>query len=254
QNIPVRTEVGRRIRQAFIAEKGHRLLSADYSQIELRVLAHLSEDPALIAGFSAEDDVHRRTASEIFAVRPQEVTAEMRRRAKAINFGIIYGMSPFGLAADLGISQEEAALYISRYFQIHQGVKAFIDRTILEARERGLVTTIWGRRRAIPELQSANPAVRQLGERLAVNSPIQGSAADLIKLAMIRIFRRLKTNGLRTRMILQIHDELLFEVPEAELEAARTVAIEEMERAATLKVALKVDIGVGLNWAEAHGH
>jgi len=254
QNIPVRTEVGRRIRRAFIAEDGHRLLSADYSQIELRVLAHLSEDETLVAGFSAQDDVHRRTASEVFGVPPQEVTAEMRRRAKAINFGIIYGMSPFGLAADLGISQEEAALYISRYFQIHQGVKVFIDRAIQEARERGFVTTVWGRRRAVPELQSANPAVRQLGERLAVNSPIQGSAADLIKLAMIRIFRRLHGEGLRTRMILQIHDELLFEVPEAELEAARDVAVEEMERAATLKVALTVDIGVGLNWAEAHGH
>jgi DNA polymerase-1 len=254
QNIPVRTEVGRRIRQAFIAEDGHRLLSADYSQIELRILAHLSEDQALIAGFSAGDDVHRRTASEIFAVPPQEVTAEMRRRAKAINFGIIYGMSPFGLASDLGISQEEAALYIGRYFQIYQGVKAFIDRTIQETRERGFVTTIWGRRRAIPELQSSNPAVRQLGERLAVNSPIQGSAADLIKLAMIGIFRRLKTEDLRTRMILQIHDELLFEVPEAELPAARAVATQEMERAASLKVGLSIDIGVGRSWAEAHGH
>ncbi len=254
QNIPVRTEVGRRIRRAFIADEGHSLLSADYSQIELRVLAHLSEDEMLIAGFSAQDDVHRRTASEVFGVPPQEVTAEMRRRAKAINFGIIYGMSPFGLAADLGISQEEAALYISRYFQIHQGVKAFIERTILGARERGFVTTLWGRRRSIPELQSANPAVRQLGERLAVNSPIQGSAADLIKLAMIRIFRRLKAEALRTRMILQIHDELLFEVPEAELPAARAVAIEVMERAASLRVALRVDVGVGLSWAEAHGH
>ncbi len=254
QNIPVRTEVGRRIRRAFIADEGHSLLSADYSQIELRILAHLSEDETLIAGFSAGDDVHRRTASEVFGVSPQEVTAEMRRRAKAINFGIIYGMSPFGLASDLGISQEEAALYISRYFQIHQGVKAFVDRTIQEARERGFVTTLWGRRRAIPELQSSTPAVRQLGERLAVNSPIQGSAADLIKLAMIGVFRRLKTEGLRSRMILQIHDELLFEVPESELPAARALATQEMERAATLRVSLKVEIGVGASWAEAHGH
>jgi DNA polymerase-1 len=254
QNIPVRTEVGRRIRRAFIAEEGRTLLSADYSQIELRILAHLSEDQTLIAGFSAGDDVHRRTASEVFGVAPQDVTPEMRRRAKAINFGIIYGMSPFGLAADLGISQEEAALYISRYFQIHQGVKAFVDRTILEAMERGFVRTLWGRRRAIPELQSSVPAVRQLGERLAVNSPIQGSAADLIKLAMIRISRRLKAEGLRTRMLLQIHDELLFEVPDSELHAARALVTQEMEGAASLRVALKVEIGVGASWAEAHGY
>jgi len=253
QNIPVRSELGRRIRRAFVAERGHWLLSADYSQIELRVLAHLSEDQALIADFAADADVHRNTAAEVFAVGPEAVTAEMRRRAKAINFGIIYGMSPYGLAADLGISQEEAALYIERYFQIYRGVKAFIDRTVQEAREHGFVSTLWGRRRAIPELQSSNQAVRQLGERLAVNTPIQGSAADLIKVAMIAIFRRLKREGLGTRLILQIHDELLFEVPEAELEVARRVAAGEMERATSLRVPLKVDLGVGSNWAEAHG-
>ena len=253
QNIPVRTEVGRRIRRAFVAEKGHRLLSADYSQIELRVLAHLSEDQALIADFAADTDVHRSTAAEVFSVPPEAVTSELRRRAKAINFGIIYGMSPYGLAADLGISQEEAALYIGRYFQVYRGVKAFIDRTVQETRERGFVTTLWGRRRAIPELQSSNQAVRQLGERLAVNTPIQGSAADLIKVAMIAIFRRLGREGLATRLILQIHDELLFEVPEAELEVAKRVAAGEMERAASLRVPLKVDLGVGTNWAEAHG-
>ncbi|MBI2902683.1 MAG: DNA polymerase I [Candidatus Methylomirabilis oxyfera] len=254
QNIPVRTEVGQRIRRAFIAEKGHRLVSADYSQIELRILAHLSEDQALIASFAAGTDVHRATAASIFGVAPDAVTPEMRRRAKAVNFGIIYGMSPFGLASDLGITHEEAALYIDRYFQMHLGVKAFIDRTVQDARDRGLVTTLWGRRRAIPELQSPNQAVRQLGERLAVNSPIQGSAADLIKVAMIAIFRRLRAEGLNTKMILQIHDELLFEVPEAELEAATRVATEEMERAASLRVPLKVDLGAGANWAEAHGY
>jgi len=254
QNIPVRTEVGRRIRRAFIAEEGHWLMSADYSQVELRVLAHLSGDQALAIGFSAGVDVHRATAAELFGVELMGVTDEMRRRAKAVNFGIIYGMSPFGLASDLGISQEEAVLYIDRYFQIHHGVKAFIDRTVQEARERGFVTTLWGRRRAIPELQSSNQAVRQLGERLAINSPIQGSAADLIKLAMIAIFRRLRTEGFKTRMILQIHDELLFEVPEAELDEARKLASEEMERAASLRVPLKVDLGVGANWAEAHAH
>jgi len=254
QNIPVRTEVGQRIRRAFIAEKGHWLLSADYSQIELRVLAHLSEDQALMTGFAAGVDVHRATAAAIFGVAPDAVTPEMRRRAKAVNFGIIYGMSPYGLASDLGISQEEAALYIDRYFQMHLGVKAFIDRAVQEARERGFITTLWGRRRAIPELQSPNQAVRQLGERLAVNSPIQGSAADLIKVAMIAIFRRLRAEGLNTKMILQIHDELLFEVPKAELEDAKRVATEEMERAASLRVPLKVDIGIGTNWAEAHGY
>jgi DNA polymerase-1 len=253
QNIPVRTELGRRIRRAFVAAKGHWLLSADYSQVELRVLAHLSDDQALIADFAVDADVHRSTAAEVFGVAPETVTAEMRRRAKAINFGIIYGMSPFGLASDLGISQEEAALYIERYFQIYRGVKAFIDRTVQEARECGFVATLWGRRRAIPELRSSNQAVRQLGERLAVNTQIQGSAADLIKIAMIAIFRRMRLEGLETRLILQIHDELLFEVPEAELEVAKRVATGEMERAASLRVPLKVDLGVGTNWAEAHG-
>ncbi len=252
QNIPVRTELGRRIRRAFVAETGHRLLSADYSQVELRVLAHLSGDRALTADFAADSDVHRSTAAEIFGVAPDVVTAEMRRRAKAINFGIIYGMSPFGLAADLGISQGEAAHYIERYFQVYRGVKEFIERTVQEARERGFVTTLWGRRRAIPELLSSNQAVRQLGERLAVNTPIQGSAADLIKVAMINIYRRLSGGALETRMILQIHDELLFEVPEIELEVAKRVVTGEMERAASLRVPLKVDIGVGANWAEAH--
>jgi DNA polymerase-1 len=252
QNIPVRSEVGRRIRQAFIASKGHWLLSADYSQIELRILAHLSQDQALIAAFTAGADVHRSTAAEIFGVQPAEVTAEMRRRAKVINFGIIYGMSPFGLASELDIPQEEAALYIERYFQTYRGVKAFIDRTVHEAREIGFVSTLWGRRRAIPELKSSDHMVRQLGERLAVNTPIQGSAADLIKVAMIAIFRRLRLERLGTRMILQIHDELLFEVPDAELDVAKRVATEEMERAATLRVPLKVDLGVGTNWAEAH--
>jgi len=253
QNIPVRTELGRRIRRAFVAAKGHWLLSADYSQVELRVLAHLSEDQALIADFAVDADVHRSTAAEIFGVAPETVTAEMRRRAKAINFGIIYGMSPFGLASDLRISQEEAALYIERYFQIYRGVKAFIDRTVQEARECGFVATLWGRRRAIPELRSSNQAVRQLGERLAVNTRIQGSAADLIKMAMIAIFRRMRLEGLETKLILQIHDELLFEVPEAELEVAKRVATGEMERAASLRVPLKVDLGVGTDWAEAHG-
>ncbi len=252
QNIPVRSEVGRRIRQAFVASQGYRLLSADYSQIELRILAHLSQDQALIAAFITGGDVHRSTAAEVFGVQPEAVTVEMRRRAKVINFGIVYGMSPFGLASELEISQEEAALYIDRYFQIYHGVKAFIDRTICEARELGFVSTLWGRRRAIPELKSSDQAVRQLGERLAVNTPIQGSAADLIKVAMIVIFRRLRSEGLRTRMILQIHDELLFEVPAVELDVAKRMATEEMERAAALCVPLKVDIGVGTSWAEAH--
>lgn len=252
QNIPVRTEVGRRIRQAFVASEGHRLLSADYSQIELRILADLSRDQALIVAFTAGADVHRSTAAEIFGVQPEEVTAEMRQRAKVINFGIVYGMSPFGLASELAMSQEEAGQYIDRYFRIYHGVKAFIDRTIRETAERGFVTTLWGRRRAIPELRSSEQTVRQLGERLAVNTPIQGSAADLIKIAMIAIFKRLRSEQLGTRMILQIHDELLFEVPEAELEVAKRVATEEMERAATLSVPLKVDLGIGVSWAEAH--
>lgn len=252
QNIPVRTELGRRIREAFIADEGCVLLSADYSQIELRLLAHFSQDETLIQSFRNGEDIHTRTAVEIFSISPEAVTPEVRRRAKAVNFGIIYGITPFGLASDLGISQEEARESIDRYFARYSAVKDYIERVIAEARATGYTTTLLGRRRYIPELHSADPNLRGFGERTAINTPVQGSAADLIKVAMIRLSRSLKERGLKTKMVLQVHDELVFEVPEAELERVKGLVKEEMEGVASLAVPITVDIGVGKNWAEAH--
>jgi DNA polymerase-1 len=252
QNIPIRTDVGREIRRAFIAEPGASLLSADYSQIELRVLAHLSGDAALIRTFREDEDVHTRTASEIFGLLPDEITPEMRRKAKAVNFGIIYGISAFGLAQDLGVSNAEARRYIDSYFARYPGVRAFLDRTIEDAKAKGYVTTLLGRRRFIPELASSAAAVRSFGERTAVNTPIQGTAADLIKLAMIRIQERLRRQDLRAAMILQVHDELVFELPDRELEPMKALVREEMEGVLTLSVPIRVDLGAGKNWDEAH--
>ena len=252
QNIPIRTEVGREIRRAFIAERGSSLLSADYSQVELRVLAHLSNDPALIQTFHRDEDVHTRTASEIFGLPPDEITPEMRRKAKAVNFGIIYGISAFGLARDIGVSNTEAKRYIDSYFAQYPLVRAFLDKTIEDAKTNGFVTTLFGRRRFIPELASSAAAVRSFGERTAVNTPIQGTAADLIKLAMIRIQARLAQQGLASKMILQVHDELVFEIPDQEIEAMKMLVREEMEGVLTLSVPIKVDMGVGKNWDEAH--
>ncbi len=251
QNIPIRTEMGQRIREAFVAEEGHYLLAADYSQIELRILAHMSGDEIFIGAFQRNEDIHTRTASEIFGVPPEEVTPEMRRRAKAINFGIVYGMSPHGLSMDIGISYEEAKRYIDNYFAKHKGVKAFIHKTLKEAKERGYVTTLFNRRRYLPELKSPEASIRQAGERIAINTPIQGSAADIIKLAMIKIYKRLRELDLKSKMILQIHDELLFEVPHQELEEVKKIVVKEMEGAISLAVPLKVDIGIGRNWREA---
>ena len=252
QNIPIRTEVGREIRQAFTAEPGASILSADYSQIELRVLAHMSADPALIETFQLNEDVHTRTASEIFGLPPDEITPEMRRKAKAVNFGIIYGISAFGLAQDIGVSNAEAKRYIDNYFARYPRVRAFIDLTIEDAKMNGYVTTLFGRRRFIPELSSSTVAVRNFGERMAINTPIQGTAADLIKLAMIRIHKKLSQQGLRSRMIIQVHDELVFEVPNQEVEPMKTLVKEEMEGALILTVPIRVDMGVGKNWDEAH--
>ncbi|HUK56384.1 MAG TPA: DNA polymerase I [Nitrospiria bacterium] len=259
QNIPVKGEWGARIRQAFIAETGCRLLSADYNQVELRILAHLSQDPHLLSSFQHGEDIHATTATQIFGLAPEQITAEMRRTAKTVNFGIIYGISPYGLSGTLGVSQSEAKRYIDRYFAHYSGVRRFIDKTIAEAKERGYVTTIFSRRRPIPELANETPSVRGLGERTAINTPIQGSAADLIKLAMIRIARRLKAEGRRSRMLLQIHDELIFEVPEEEIDPITGLVRNEMEgvmpclpAGGPLSVPLKVDIGVGANWNEAH--
>lgn len=252
QNIPIRTPEGREIRQAFIAETGAVLLSADYSQIELRVLAHMSNDPDLIETFKKDADVHTRTASEIFGLPAGEITPEMRRKAKAVNFGIIYGISAFGLAQDLGVSNAEAKRYIDGYFSRYPRVREYIDHTIENAKKDGFVTTLLGRRRFIPELASSAAAVRNFGERTAINTPIQGTAADLIKLAMIHIHARIRKEGLRSQMILQVHDELVFEIPEQEVERMTMLVKEEMEGVLQLAVPIKVDICVGKNWDEAH--
>ncbi len=252
QNIPVRTEEGRRIREAFMADEGCLLLAADYSQIELRIFAHYSGDAGLMAAFAAGDDIHRRTAAEMFGVPPEAVTPEMRRHAKTINFGIIYGMGPYGLAKQLKISQTSAKAAIDRYFERYQGVKRWIEQVIAEAEKRGYAETLLGRRRFIPELQSRNRTVRQQGERLAVNTTIQGTAADVIKKAMIDIDREIRSRGLRAAMLLQVHDELVFEVPEEELQEAQHMVRERMERVLALRVPLLVELGWGKNWAEAH--
>jgi len=251
QNIPIRTPEGREIRRAFIAEEGHQLLSADYSQIELRILAHLSEDPILVESFEKGEDVHKRTAALIFG-NAAESLDELRRRAKVINFGIVYGMSAYGLAKELGVEVRLAQAIIDDYFQRYRGVKTYLDETLAAARERGMVSTLWGRRRPLPELKSPDKNTRNFAERMAINTPIQGSAADLIKAAMIRISKSLPEKGAQARMIIQVHDELVFEVPEKELEAVRELVREEMEGVIKLRVPLKVDINSGPNWAEAH--
>ncbi len=252
QNIPIRTELGRMIREAFVAEGGCLLLSADYSQIELRIMAALSKDEKLIEAFKKGEDIHTRTACEIFDVPSQAVTPELRRKAKVVNFGIIYGMSPYGLSQELKIPVEEAADYIERYFQRYPGVKNYIDFLVKEAQEKGFVTTIMGRRRFIPELFSSNRNTRELGKRYAINTPIQGSAADIIKLAMIRIDRYIREHRLKSKMILQVHDELLFEVPPNELEQLKENVREIMEGVYPIGVPLVVHVGMGRNWEEAH--
>jgi DNA polymerase-1 len=251
QNIPIRTELGKRIREAFVAEEGKLLLSADYSQVELRILAHLSGDEVLTDAFKRDEDVHTRTAMELFNVEPDKVDSNMRRFAKTVNFGIVYGMSPYGLSSDLGIPVDEAKAYIDNYFLHYRGVKEFIDKTIAEAKEKGYVKTILNRKRSIPELISANGATRNFGERMAVNTPIQGSAADLIKMAMINIDKRLDKERLKSMMILQVHDELVFEVMENELEVMRKIVKDEMENVMPMAVPIKVDIGTGKNWRVA---
>jgi len=250
QNIPIRTELGREIRAAFIAAPGMQLLSADYSQIELRLLAHLSGDPLLVRAYENNDDIHTLTASEVFGVPPGSMDKETRNRAKAVNFGIVYGISAFGLAAQLGIPQAEARDYIDRYFARYAGVKAFIERTLEATRKEGSVRTMFGRIRPIPDIESRNPNLRGFAERTAVNTPLQGTAADLIKLAMIALDRKLMERGLKTRMVLQVHDELLFEVPESEIAEVEQLVRTEMEGVIRLKVPLLVDLGFGPNWRD----
>ncbi|NOY68137.1 MAG: DNA polymerase I [Deltaproteobacteria bacterium] len=252
QNIPIRTEEGRKIRQAFIPKPGSVFLSADYSQIELRILAHYSDDRILIRAFTEGEDIHTRTAAEVFNADPMMVTSELRRQAKAINFGIIYGMGSYSLSKDLGISVKMAKTFIDNYFFRYSGVKAFIDRTIETARKEGKTGTELGRIRAIPQINSENRNIRAFAERIAVNTPIQGTAADLIKLAMIKMDAEIEKRGLKTAMLLTVHDELVFEVPEDELETMKLLSKDVMENIWQLKVPLKVNIMVGRDWAEAH--
>ncbi len=252
QNIPIRGEEGRGIRRAFIAEEGALLLSADYSQIELRVLAHLSGDRVFCEAFAAGEDIHLRTAAEVFDIFPQFVTADMRRQAKVINFGVIYGQGAFSLAKELGVTPKQAKAFIDNYFERHSGARSFLDGCIREAEVCGFVATILGRRLAIPEIASGNGNVRAFAQRNAVNYPIQGSAADIIKAAMIRVSRRMQREGVSSRLIMQVHDELVFEVPVGERAAMEQLVREEMEAALPLAVPLKVDLNFGLNWSEAH--
>ena len=252
QNIPIRTPEGRRIRQAFVAPGGSVLVSADYAQIELHVLAHLSGDEALIEVFEAGEDIHTRTASALFGVFPEMVTPELRRRAKVINFGVIYGMSPFGLSKELGISQAEAKEYIDNYFDRYKGVRRFLDGILEDARRDKYVCTLLNRRRYIPEIGSSNAALRQFAERTAINAPIQGTAADLIKIAMINLHALLRKRHPKAAMIMQVHDELVFEVPEGEKKDVMALVKREMEGVMRLRVPLKVEIGAGHNWDEAH--
>ena len=252
QNIPIRTEEGREIRRAFVARKGWTLLSADYSQVELRLLAHCSNDRILIQAFQEGEDIHTRTAAEVFQVSKESVTSELRRQAKAINFGIIYGMSPFGLARQLDISQKMAKIYIDNYFARYEGVYHFLEQTKKEAFDSMKTSTLMNRIRLLPDIRSSNVNVRQFAERMAVNTPIQGSAADLIKMAMIRIDESLQKNRFKTAMLLSVHDELLFEVPPYELEQVKELIRDLMEGIWDLKVPLKINMGWGDNWAEIH--
>jgi DNA polymerase-1 len=252
QNIPIRTPEGVRIREAFVPSEGQRLLSADYSQVELRIVAHYSGDESLIEAFERDEDVHRRTAAEVHGIAPEAVSADQRAHAKAINFGIIYGSSAFGIANQLGIAQAEAQATIDRYFERYRGVRRFLDETVEHARAQGFVRTLLGRRRYLPDLSSRNRALRQAAERMAVNTVIQGTAADLIKKAMVEVAEALREAGLAARMILQVHDELVFEAPERELEALAGLVRERMQSVYALRVPLRVDVGTGKNWREAH--
>jgi len=252
QNIPIRTPEGRRIREAFIAPPGHRLMSADYSQIELRIMAHISQDEGLLGAFSQGLDVHRATAAEVFGTPLEQVTSEQRRYAKVINFGLIYGMSAFGLAANLGIERDAARNYIERYFARYPGVAAYMERTRTQARQQGYVETVFGRRLWLAEINSPNGPRRAAAERAAINAPMQGTAADLIKMAMVDVWRWIGSEKLGARLVMQVHDELVLEVPESEIALLSTELPRRMSSVATLSVPLLAEVGVGSNWDEAH--
>jgi DNA polymerase-1 len=251
QNIPIRQEEGRKIRKAFIpALEENFLVGADYSQIELRVLAHMSGDPELIDAFNKGDDIHKLTASKVFGIPEDEVTLDQRSGAKAVNFGVIYGMSGFGLSTELHITRKEAEKYIEEYFRKYTSVKKFMDEQVAFGKSNGYVKTLMDRKRVIPEINSSNYMVRQLGERLAMNSPIQGSAADIIKIAMINVYRALRNGNLKSKLILQVHDELIIEAAGEELETVKSLLVENMENAMDLKVKISAGINEGKNWYE----
>lgn len=252
QNIPIRMELGRQIRKVFVPREGYILIDADYSQIELRILAHMSGDERLIEAYNRDQDIHRITASEVFHTPFEEVTPLQRRNAKAVNFGIVYGISSFGLSQDLSITRKEAAEYIEKYFETYPGVKLFLDRLVADAKKDGYVTTLYGRRRPVPELSSSNFMQRSFGERVAMNAPIQGTAADIMKLAMIHIEEALKRNHMRSKLILQVHDEVLIEAPLDEEERVKEIVKAEMMEAASLSVRLEIDVHSGKNWYESH--
>ena len=259
QNIPMKMELGRRIRKVFVPAEGCVFTDADYSQIELRVLAHMSGDAQLIEAYQLDEDIHRITASKVFNTPLEEVTDLQRRNAKAVNFGIVYGISSFGLSQDLSISPKEAKVYIDEYFKTYPGIKTFLDKTVANAKENGYCESLFGRRRPVPELKSSNFMQRSFGERIAMNSPIQGTAADIIKMAMLHVFNALRKNGLKSKLILQIHDELLIETRESEVEQVKTILVEEMQNATLragsmsceMAVRMEVDLHTGENWYEA---
>jgi DNA polymerase-1 len=252
QNIPIRMELGKQIRKVFIPEEGYVFLDADYSQIELRVLAHMSGDERLITAYREAKDIHRITASEVFHIPFEEVTSAQRSSAKAVNFGIVYGISSFGLGQDLNITRKEAERYIDKYFETYPNVKSYLDRLVLDAKEQGYSSTLFGRRRPIPELSSSNFMQRSFGERVAMNSPIQGTAADIIKIAMIRVNQKLKEKQFRSRLILQVHDELLVETHKEEIAEVAEIMVEEMQGAAELSILLEAEVKEGKNWFDAH--
>ena len=253
QNIPVRTELGAQIRKMFIARPGWVLVDADYSQIELRLLAHMAGDEKMIESFRAGEDIHAHTAAQVFGLPQDQVTSELRRRAKAVNFGIVYGISGFSLAQDIGVSRKEASDYMEKYLETFSGVRDYMERIKRQAKADGYVSTLMGRRRWLPELNSSNFNLRAFGERVALNMPIQGTAADVMKLAMIRVAARLKAEGLQAQLILQVHDELIVECPQAEETQVKEILTQEMEGAGSFSVPLIADANAGHSWAEAKG-
>ena len=252
QNIPIRTEMGRQVRDAFVPKEGWSMLSADYSQIELRVLAHLSRDPALVDAFSRGDDVHVQTACALFGVKPEEVTKQMRGEAKTVNFAVIYGQTSFALARNLKIERGEAQRYIDAFFDQYAGVKSFLDEVVEQAHANGLVTTLLGRRRSLPDIRSQNRNLRTAAERIACNTPIQGTAADIMKVAMVQIQSQIEAQRLESRMVLTVHDELVFEAPPEEREGLEALVIDRMQNAVPLSVPLPVEAGWGQSWGSAH--